>query len=57
MNLLKPFCFITVDGVYCISSGSDRTVKLWNPHKNLFLKTYSGHGNEVLDACGSSDSR
>ncbi|CAH1403017.1 unnamed protein product [Nezara viridula] len=45
-----------VDGVYCISSGSDRTVKLWNPHKNLFLKTYSGHGNEVLDACGSADS-
>lgn len=45
-----------VDGVYCITCGSDRTVKLWNPHKSLFLKTYSGHASEVLDACGSSDS-
>lgn len=43
--------------MYCITCGSDKTIKLWNPHKNLFLKTYSGHSNEVLDACGSCDSR
>ncbi|XP_073984892.1 WD repeat domain-containing protein 83-like isoform X2 [Rhodnius prolixus] len=42
--------------MYCITCGSDKTIKLWNPHKNLFLKTYSGHSNEVLDACGSCDS-
>lgn len=45
-----------VDGLYCLTSGSDKSIKLWNPHKGLFLKTYSGHGNEVLDACGSCDS-
>uniref|UniRef100_A0A0V0GC02 WD repeat domain-containing protein 83 n=1 Tax=Triatoma dimidiata TaxID=72491 RepID=A0A0V0GC02_TRIDM len=45
-----------IDGMYCITCGSDKTIKLWNPHNNLFLKTYSGHGNEVLDACGSCDS-
>lgn len=46
-----------VDGNYCITTGSDKTVKLWNPHlpKGLLLKTYTGHGYEVLDACGSSD--
>lgn len=39
-----------------MTSGSDKTVKLWNPHRKLFLKSYCGHGNEVLDACASSDS-
>ncbi|KAL1138469.1 hypothetical protein AAG570_008532 [Ranatra chinensis] len=45
-----------VDGSYCLSCGSDKTIKLWNPHKGLLLKTYEGHGNEVLDSCGSCDS-
>ncbi|EFO91515.1 hypothetical protein GCK72_005932 [Caenorhabditis remanei] len=44
-----------VDGNYCITCGSDKTVKLWNPMKNSLLKTYSGTGNEVLDAASSSD--
>jgi len=46
-----------VDGNYCITGGADKTVKLWNPHKEkgLLLKSYSGHGYEVLDACGSCD--
>ncbi|CAI5441693.1 unnamed protein product [Caenorhabditis angaria] len=44
-----------VDGNYCITSGSDKTIKLWNPLKGSLLKTYSGTGNEVLDACSSSD--
>ncbi|CAG9863342.1 unnamed protein product [Phyllotreta striolata] len=45
-----------VDGSYCLTCGSDKKIKLWNPYKSLLLKTYGGHGNEVLDACGSCDS-
>ena len=47
-------CF-TVDGTYCLTCGSDKSVKLWNPHRNLLLKSYIGHGYEVLDAQSSSD--
>ena len=46
---------ISVDGNYCLSCGSDKTLKLWNPTKGILLKTYSGHGYEVLDASGSCD--
>ncbi|XP_075715229.1 WD repeat domain-containing protein 83 isoform X2 [Rhinoderma darwinii] len=42
-----------VDGNYCMTCGSDKSLKLWNPHKGTMLKTYSGHGYEVLDAAGS----
>ncbi|CAB0004069.1 unnamed protein product [Nesidiocoris tenuis] len=42
-----------IDGMYCITCGSDKTLKLWNPHRGLFLKSYSGHGSDVMDACGS----
>lgn len=45
-----------VDGSYCLTCGSDKKIKLWNPYRKLLLKTYGGHGNEVLDACGSCDS-
>lgn len=41
-----------VDGNYCLTCGSDKSLKLWNPHKGTVLKTYSGHGYEVLDAAG-----
>ncbi|KRY28991.1 WD repeat domain-containing protein 83 [Trichinella spiralis] len=47
-----------VDGGYCMTCGSDKTVKLWNPHRGdsgLLLKTYAGHGYEVLDARSSHD--
>ncbi|CAG2112757.1 unnamed protein product, partial [Medioppia subpectinata] len=44
------------DGDYCITGGSDKSVKLWNPSKGLLLKTYSGHGYEVMDCRGSCDS-
>ncbi|XP_066939396.1 WD repeat domain-containing protein 83 [Macrobrachium rosenbergii] len=44
-----------VDGGYCLSCGSDKSIKLWNPHKGTLLHTYSGHGYEVLDARGSCD--
>lgn len=39
-----------------MSCGSDKSLKLWNPLKPLLLQTYNGHGYEVLDARGSSDS-
>ena len=44
-----------VDGNYAITSGSDKSVKLWNPNRKMILKTYAGHGYEVLDARGSCD--
>ncbi|KAF5299940.1 hypothetical protein FQA39_LY11313 [Lamprigera yunnana] len=45
-----------VDGSYCLTCGSDRKIKLWNPFRSLVLKTYYGHGNEVLDCAASCDS-
>jgi len=44
-----------VDGGYCMTCGSDKSVKLWNPHKGTLLHTYAGHGYEVLDVRGSTD--
>lgn len=47
-----------VDGNYALTAGSDRTVKLWNPTKNLphkCLQTFVGHGLDVLDCRGSCD--
>ncbi|XP_075268679.1 WD repeat domain-containing protein 83 isoform X4 [Opisthocomus hoazin] len=43
------------DGNYCLTCGSDKSLKLWNPHKGTALRTYQGHGYEVLDAAGSFD--
>lgn len=48
--------FFVVDGSYCLTCGSDKKIKLWNPYRSLLLKTYGGHGNEVLDVSGSCDS-
>ena len=45
-----------VNGNYCITCGSDKLLKLWNPYTGIELKTYSGHGYEVLDASASDDS-
>lgn len=45
-----------VDGSYCLSCGSDKKIKLWNPKSGLLLKTYGGHADEVTDAAGSCDS-
>ncbi|XP_064537378.1 WD repeat domain-containing protein 83 [Drosophila montana] len=45
-----------VDGIYCMSCGSDKKIKLWNPGSGLLLKTYGGHADEVTDAAGSCDS-
>ncbi|CRL01277.1 CLUMA_CG014299, isoform B [Clunio marinus] len=45
-----------VDGNYCLTCGSDRKIKLFNPKNGLMIKTYAGHGDEVNDAVGSCDS-
>ena len=45
----------SVDGNYCMTAGQDKSVKLWNPNKGIPLKTYSGHGYEVLDVKGFCD--
>lgn len=44
-----------VDGNYCLTCGSDKSLKLWNPQRGILLKTYTGHGYEVLDAQSSGD--
>ncbi|XP_026682826.1 WD repeat domain-containing protein 83-like [Diaphorina citri] len=45
-----------VDGSYCLTCGSDKKIKLWNPYRNLLLKTYGGHAHEVNDATAACDS-
>ncbi|XP_074642519.1 WD repeat domain-containing protein 83-like isoform X2 [Tubulanus polymorphus] len=44
-----------VDGNFSLTCGSDKSLKLWNPITSTLLKTYSGHGYEVLDAQSSCD--
>ncbi|XP_078575097.1 WD repeat domain-containing protein 83-like [Branchiostoma floridae x Branchiostoma japonicum] len=43
------------DGNYCLTCGSDKSIKLWNPHKGTHIMTYTGHGYEVLDVAASCD--
>uniref|UniRef100_A0A3P9HCZ0 WD repeat domain-containing protein 83 n=1 Tax=Oryzias latipes TaxID=8090 RepID=A0A3P9HCZ0_ORYLA len=43
------------DGNYILSCGSDKSLKLWSVSRGTLLKTYSGHGYEVLDADSSFD--
>ncbi|KAM8793901.1 WDR83 protein, partial [Eudromia elegans] len=43
------------DGNYCVTGGSDKTLRLWNPRTGSLLRSYLGHGYEVLDAAGSFD--
>lgn len=45
----------TYNGQYCLTTGKDRLVKLWNPTTGLCIKTYKGHGNEVNDVAGARD--
>ncbi|KAK9798539.1 hypothetical protein WJX73_000934 [Symbiochloris irregularis] len=42
-------------GTYCLTGGKDRTIRLWNPHKGVHIKTYTGHGYDVRDIAVSSD--
>uniref|UniRef100_H2Z145 WD repeat domain-containing protein 83 n=1 Tax=Ciona savignyi TaxID=51511 RepID=H2Z145_CIOSA len=43
------------DGNYCLTCGNDKTIKLWNPEKQIMIKKYAGHGYDVLDAASSND--
>ncbi|KAL6058331.1 WD repeat domain-containing protein 83 [Balamuthia mandrillaris] len=43
------------NGNYCLSCGHDKTVRLWNPNTATLIKTYTGHGYEVLDLAVASD--
>ncbi len=47
LNYLTLF---KADGNYCLTGGQDRLIKLWNPHTQLLIKTYKGHGLDVNDA-------
>ena len=37
------------DGNYCLSCGKDGTIRLWNPHRGIHIKTYKSHGRQVRD--------
>nr|XP_042913530.1 WD repeat domain-containing protein 83-like [Parasteatoda tepidariorum] len=52
------FCTIcfNFDGNYCMTGGSDKSIKLWKLFKSSLLKTYMGHEYEVLDVQSSADS-
>ena len=38
-----------------MTCGSDKMIKLWNPRSGVMLKSYAGHGYEVLDCKASCD--
>ncbi|KAK9832290.1 hypothetical protein WJX74_005480 [Apatococcus lobatus] len=42
-------------GTYCLSCGKDRTLRLWNPHRGIPIKSYHGHGYDVRDVAVSTD--
>lgn len=53
----------TADGNYCMTCSDDKTVHLWNPHKDdpttegnaLLIKSYSGtHGYQIFDVAIST---
>lgn len=37
------------DGNYCLACTSDRRIKLYNPQTGLLIKSYDGHGEEVIN--------
>lgn len=44
-------------GIYCLTAGNDRSVRLWNPAKQLHIKRFFGpHNYHVNDVCSSGDS-
>ncbi|GFE54697.1 WD G-beta repeat containing protein, putative [Babesia ovis] len=44
-------------GIYCLTAGNDRSVRLWNPLRQLHIKRFFGpHNYHVNDVCLSGDS-
>ncbi len=44
------------DGDYCLSGSQDKSIKLYNPLKNLLIKSYDNiHSNDVLDLVITKD--
>ena len=35
------------EGTYYLSCGKDHTIRLWNPHHGIHIKTYKSHAREV----------
>ncbi len=54
-EIAPGFVLVSVDGQYCMTCGSDKIIKLWNPRGAVLLKSYTGHGYEVLDCKASCD--
>lgn len=58
LNILRVFslynliciCVFLADGNYALTCGSDKSLKLWSVSRGTLLKTYTGHGYEVLEA-------
>ncbi|MEN2495804.1 MAG: WD repeat-containing protein 83 [Marteilia pararefringens] len=42
-------------GRYCLTSGCDKSVKLWRPDLETLLFKYSGHSDEVLQSFATRD--
>lgn len=42
-------------GEYCLTSGDDKSIILWNAAKNIKLKSYLAHGQAVHDVHASHD--
>lgn len=40
---------LPADGNYLLTCGGDKSLKLWSVSRGTLLKTYTGHGYEVLD--------
>ena len=43
------------DGQYCLSAGVDKTIRLWNPVKQLQIRTFVGASYDVVDVVSSKD--
>lgn len=53
-----PVLTVTFNSVghYCMTGSTDRTIKLWSPHRSAVIQTYEGHHNyEVLTIDIASD--
>ncbi|PAV18948.1 nuclear mRNA splicing [Pyrrhoderma noxium] len=48
-------CYAKGSAKYVLTGGQDRSVRLWNPATGLEIKTYTGHGYEVLSITVSHD--